>query len=127
MAQRPGFSRVDTDQQGIPLRNFGDIKGESSKDQHWRNDDAESLKGAKAGVIEVGDGAPPAFDAEAEDHFGEGTVVTSVSILQEATSEASTDIFQAADVVTHVLHVDDDPTLSPWTFRAFFIGMHTNT
>lgn len=28
----------------------------------------------------------------------------------------------AEDIVTHVIHVDDDPTLSPWTFRMFFIG-----
>lgn len=28
----------------------------------------------------------------------------------------------AKDLVTQVLHVDDDPTLSPYTFRVFFLG-----
>lgn len=28
----------------------------------------------------------------------------------------------AEDIVTHVIAVDDDPTLSPWTFRMFFVG-----
>jgi hypothetical protein len=27
------------------------------------------------------------------------------------------------DIVTHVLSVDDDPSLSPWTPRAFIIGI----
>jgi hypothetical protein len=29
----------------------------------------------------------------------------------------------ARDLVTEVLSVDDDPTLSPWTFRTWFIGL----
>ncbi|KAF7530506.1 hypothetical protein PCG10_000006 [Penicillium crustosum] len=29
----------------------------------------------------------------------------------------------AEEIVTNVIHVDDDPTLSPWTFRMFFIGL----
>ncbi|KAG1742849.1 OPT oligopeptide transporter protein-domain-containing protein [Suillus lakei] len=27
------------------------------------------------------------------------------------------------DIATHVISVDDDPSLNPWTFRAFFIGL----
>ena len=26
------------------------------------------------------------------------------------------------DIVTKVLHADDDPSLNPWTFRMWFIG-----
>lgn len=29
----------------------------------------------------------------------------------------------AADIVTQIIDLDDDPTLNPWTFRMFFIGM----
>ncbi len=29
----------------------------------------------------------------------------------------------AEDIVTTVIDVDDDPTLNPWTFRMFFIGI----
>lgn len=27
------------------------------------------------------------------------------------------------DLVTRVIHVEDDPSLNPWTFRVFFLGM----
>ena len=53
----------------------------------------------------VVDETPPAYNAEADDHFGETAVVTT-----------------AKDLVTHILHVQDDPSLSPWTFRMFFLG-----
>lgn len=49
--------------------------------------------------------SPPAYNAEADDHFGETAVVTT-----------------AKDLVTHILHVQDDPSLNPWTFRMFFLG-----
>lgn len=29
----------------------------------------------------------------------------------------------AKDLVTAVLHVEDDPTINPWTFRMFFLGL----
>jgi hypothetical protein len=28
----------------------------------------------------------------------------------------------AKDLITEVLHVEDDPTLNPWTFRTWFLG-----
>lgn len=27
------------------------------------------------------------------------------------------------EIATHVISVDDDPSLNPWTFRAFFLGL----
>ena len=27
------------------------------------------------------------------------------------------------EIATHVISVDDDPSLNPWTFRAFFLGI----
>ncbi len=29
----------------------------------------------------------------------------------------------AEDIVTKVIDLEDDPTLNPWTFRMFFLGM----
>lgn len=52
----------------------------------------------------------PEFIAAKEDHFGETAVLS-----------------DAKDVLTHVIHVDDDPSLSPWTFRAFFLGTYRYT
>lgn len=42
----------------------------------------------------------------------------------EALSEKPGPLETAEEIVTHVIHVDDDPTLNPWTFRMFFIGEH---
>ncbi|KAI0028539.1 hypothetical protein K488DRAFT_89641 [Vararia minispora EC-137] len=42
----------------------------------------------------------------------------------ETTSEGSTAVLESErDIVTHVISIDDDPLLSPWTFRAFFLGI----
>lgn len=29
----------------------------------------------------------------------------------------------ARDITTHVITIEDDPSLNPWTFRAFFLGI----
>ena len=29
----------------------------------------------------------------------------------------------ANDLVTHIIRVEDDPTISPWTFRMVFLGI----
>ena len=29
----------------------------------------------------------------------------------------------AKELISNMLHVEDDPTVNPWTFRMFFIGM----
>lgn len=31
------------------------------------------------------------------------------------------------DIATHIISVDDDPSLNPWTFRTFFIGLGLST
>jgi hypothetical protein len=42
----------------------------------------------------------------------------------EASSEDDNVVVSTAEeIVTKVIHVDDDPTLNPWTFRMFFLGM----
>lgn len=41
----------------------------------------------------------------------------------ERTDDSSIgDLDTAEDIVTTVIHVDDNPDLNPWTFRMFFIG-----
>ncbi|KAN0125414.1 oligopeptide transporter, partial [Lactarius tabidus] len=42
----------------------------------------------------------------------------------EATTETDAAVLQnERDIVTHVISVHDDPSLNPWTFRSFFIGL----
>jgi hypothetical protein len=50
---------------------------------------------------------PPHASDDAELNIGEGDIKA---------------LDTAEDIVTTVIHVDDDPTLNPWTFRMFFIG-----
>lgn len=45
------------------------------------------------------------YDVRKENRFGEAAVIDN-----------------AKDLITHVLHVDDNPDDSPWTFRAVVIG-----
>jgi hypothetical protein len=90
--QRPGFTRNDTD-----IHN--EERGETTS-YELRDSEKEARSPE---ITYVSDS--PIFDASKEDHFGEVEV-----------------LLDAKDVLTHVIHVDDDPTLSPWTFRAFFLG-----
>ena len=56
--------------------------------------------------------ATPAFDVESGEKKKEQLPVST-----------------AEELVTNILHVDDDPTLNPWTFRMWFIGefIYTDT
>lgn len=40
----------------------------------------------------------------------------------EEGQESEIHLDTAADIVTQVIDLDDDPTLNPWTFRMFFLG-----
>ncbi|KAG0707311.1 OPT oligopeptide transporter protein-domain-containing protein [Suillus ampliporus] len=46
--------------------------------------------------------------------------------VESATEDADSEeaiLADELDIATHVISLDDDPTLNPWTFRAFFIGL----
>ncbi|KAF2152269.1 OPT superfamily oligopeptide transporter [Myriangium duriaei CBS 260.36] len=107
-SKRPAFARVDTDHNGESIAMSSNVKRPSSLNKDGTYVDSESLKSAKADIHRTysPDDELPAFDAEAENKFGQADVVHT-----------------AEDVVTHVIHVDDDITISPWTFRAFIVGI----
>jgi hypothetical protein len=46
------------------------------------------------------------------------------SIDEEGSETYNTPAETAKDLVTEVLHAEDDPTLNPWTFRVWFLGKH---
>jgi hypothetical protein len=50
---------------------------------------------------------------------GEGDVET---VTVDAHSEEAV-LSDERDIATHVISVEDDITLNPWTFRAFFLGI----
>ncbi|OJA14724.1 hypothetical protein AZE42_11274 [Rhizopogon vesiculosus] len=53
----------------------------------------------------------------------EGDVETAAVDLDSEKAVLSTE----REIATHIISVDDDPTLNPWTFRAFFIGLGLST
>jgi len=63
--------------------------------------------------------------------FGLKPTNSSTETLTKLTSRDSSDVenhgrlpvvANMEDMALKALHVDDDPTLSPWTFRMFFLG-----
>lgn len=71
-------------------------------------------------------GAMQAFPSEKSESFdGQGDIETA-TILDASDSEKVV-LSTERDIATHIISVDDDSTLNPWTFRAFFIGLGLST
>jgi hypothetical protein len=51
------------------------------------------------------------------------TVEVSESLHEHHEKSEKKTIRDARDLVTQVLVVEDDPSLSPWTFRMWFLGI----
>jgi hypothetical protein len=96
--ERPSFSRQETD-----LNYDEKPLGVSSGVDPLGSDRSHSTTDEEKGDSEV----PPAYFVDPEVPIGEGDIKN---------------LETAEDIVTTVIHVDDDPTLNPWTFRMFFIG-----
>ena len=49
---------------------------------------------------------------------------TSVSVVSSEDAEV---LHDARELVSQVISIEDDPNLSPWTFRAFALGLGLST
>lgn len=109
MSLRPGFVRQNTE----PLESNADLElqespAASSSSQNpndsYEHRNPDIKEGAIVQIAAHDDGLPDY--GEAGDGFAKvgGPVAT------------------ASDLVTQVIHVEDDPSLSPYTFRVFFLG-----
>lgn len=58
-------------------------------------------------------------EKEADTYFNEKDMPAYTDVENQ---EEEMHLDTAADIVTHVIHLDDDPTINPWTFRMFFLG-----
>jgi hypothetical protein len=96
--ERPSISRQETD-----LNYDEKPVGVSSGVDPLKSDHSPSTSDEEKGGFEV----PPSYFVDPEVPIGEGDIKN---------------LETAEDIVTTVIHVDDDPTLNPWTFRMFFIG-----
>lgn len=82
------------------------------------NIDAEKTQGYSSAVQTI--------DLKESDSEKKGTELFEPEIppFYDGEQQGSTTLHldTAEDLVTTIIHVDDDPTLNPWTFRMFFIG-----
>jgi hypothetical protein len=92
-------AQVNTDGLGSP-EPAGEAFSEKPKLQ---SGDLDISKDEKRAYNEEAEPAPIYTDEEGK-LGGEGAVETN------------------EDLVTRVIHVEDDPSLNPWTFRVFFLG-----
>jgi hypothetical protein len=70
--------------------------------------------------------AEPSLANEKQADFGIGTsenVPYSKTDVESTTGTDTAVLQNERDIVTHVISVHDDPSLNPWTFRSFFIGI----
>ena len=70
-------------------------------------------------------GQTNSLDKKSSGSFGNekhGEVSETAPPYEGETVEERFHVDTAADLVTNILHVDDDPSLNPWTFRMWFLG-----
>ena len=104
--KRPGFERHATDD--VSLSNLSPSGSSSKHGAAELYDDGSSTKGGKTDIdVKPIDGE---FRRESEVVDNDG-----FAIVTEPVTDAN-------DLITQVIHVDDDPTLNPYTFRMFFLG-----
>jgi len=60
------------------------------------------------------------FDAKEISYHMKGDIETST---RETETAENVVLQNEREIATHVISVDDDPSLNPWTFRSFFIGL----
>ncbi len=53
----------------------------------------------------------------------ENALLYSATDVESMTGPDSLVLHNERDIVTQIISVHDDPSLNPWTFRSFFIGI----
>lgn len=73
----------------------------------------------------LSDNGDHSFQSDEKFHYAKADVEVGL----EATSNphvgdaSDTVLHTEREIATHIISVDDDPSLNPWTFRAFFLGL----
>jgi hypothetical protein len=73
-------------------------------------------------AAEALEGTPSATDKKTSVTV-KGDIEASSRSTRETESDNNVVLQNEREIATHVISVDDDPSLSPWTFRAVFIGL----
>lgn len=80
----------------------------------------ESTLTTQSSFTEDKQGTPGAPSEEKQTPFKQDVESTAPSDLSDV-------LHSERDLVTHVISVIDDPSLNPWTIRAFLIGLGLST
>ncbi|KAI4736201.1 OPT superfamily oligopeptide transporter [Aureobasidium sp. EXF-12298] len=111
--QRPGFTRADTDMASAGI----ELEPSSSKKKVPHSSGLEiETPDTKTGVVAGSVKEVPPYQNSDDYSIHEGTAGDYVA-------EEHKVVETAEDIVLQVLSVEDDPTLNPWTFRMFFLGL----
>ena len=117
---RPGFGRSDTD-----LDNS--LRGEEKAEDlttvtSITKPSSNSFRGSNTSDEKhVNLESAPVYDEEDGELAGHAVSYCCQGISGTNT-EISKHVASATELVTQVLHVDDDTSLNPWTFRMWFLG-----
>ncbi|KAF9246167.1 OPT oligopeptide transporter protein-domain-containing protein [Melanogaster broomeanus] len=63
------------------------------------------------------------LDAKDEKSYHANVDIEASSAKAESDDASDVVLHDEREIATHVISVDDDPSLNPWTFRSFFIGL----
>jgi hypothetical protein len=71
-----------------------------------------------------------AIEARSHEAPGDKKLFNGQGDVETATVDAHSEeavLSDERDIATHVISMEDDITLNPWTFRAFFLGISLST
>jgi hypothetical protein len=112
-SKRPSYARADTDADDVKLQ-YLSSNGKTGHVQETSDLNSDLKRDTKKDIIEeIGPDAT---------HRGSITHLPGYE-EDDAKRRGSVVVTTAEDIVTRVLDVEDDVSLSPWTFRAIFLGM----
>jgi hypothetical protein len=69
-------------------------------------------------------GPPPSSEKRLDSDISEkGLPISNTDVESTTGNDSNAVLRNERDIVTHIISVEDDPSLNPWTFRSFFIGI----
>lgn len=117
---RPTYIRSDTDQVDHELPADHELPKKKTADATLTELHSSGSEGAFSASD---DKKIPYYDGSGSDSERDATNEHFENlVLDDSEIHYSKPVENAMDLVTEVLHVDDDTSLNPWTFRMWFLG-----
>lgn len=100
---------------GEPTRGFSEPRGDFSKD----NPGVEALTTPEEKSLGTTPDAPPGVAEE----IRLGSTQDPGQVAENGKESAFMKLQKMEEIALHALHVEDNPSLNPWTFRTWFLGI----